>query len=556
MSQGIAELRATTPHAPAMRHRLAVDGRRLTLLLSGSSAIVAVVVLAIVLAGRSGVAPPAEGAAQLVPADALAYIHVSTDPRRPADRQALALAERLPGFARLTQSVTSRVAAIAGGSARTSFDAQIRPWLGREAALAFLDTPTATADSLVVLDVRGRSLARAFVARAGAVNAGGYRGTPLLRNSSGTELAFAKHYLVLGQDAAVRASIDALTGAGGSLASSNAYRRAVNGQPADRVVEAYASGSGLPRVLGAQHNVLGALLPLLSSPALRGVSVALSPTAEGASVRVHSVLDPELARLGGRTTNSFVPTLTHVIPAGSPFVLDLRGLDRAAPRLLAFASALGIGTQIRPLLQRLGSALAAEGVNVPALESIFDGEAAVAATPAPVSGRPPSLTILARTTDPARASELLASLEAPLAQLFAPAAEQAGQAPVFGERQVAGITAHVLSLTPGLQLDYAVFRGLVVISTSLDGIAAIATARHAVTDEQEFRAAFTDRPERLGSLLFFDFSQLLSFGEQTGITRSQRLAALLPDLRRIRAVGLSSTGGEDDSTAELSLQIP
>ena len=64
------------------------------------------------------------------------------------------------------------------------------------------------------------------------------------------------------------------------------------------------------------------------------------------------------------------------------------------------------------------------------------------------------------------------------------------------------------------------------------------------------------RPPRVSSLLFLDFSQLLSLGEQTGLTRSARFATLTPDLERIRAVGLSSTSGEADTTAELSLQIP
>jgi hypothetical protein len=58
------------------------------------------------------------------------------------------------------------------------------------------------------------------------------------------------------------------------------------------------------------------------------------------------------------------------------------------------------------------------------------------------------------------------------------------------------------------------------------------------------------------SVLFLDFSQLLRLGEQTGLTRSAQYNALRPDLQKVRAVGLSSTSGETDSTAELFLQIP
>ena len=57
------------------------------------------------------------------------------------------------------------------------------------------------------------------------------------------------------------------------------------------------------------------------------------------------------------------------------------------------------------------------------------------------------------------------------------------------------------------------------------------------------------------SLLFLDFSQLLSLGEQIGLMGRGRIRALLPDLQKIRTIGLSSTSGEADSTAELSLRI-
>jgi hypothetical protein len=57
------------------------------------------------------------------------------------------------------------------------------------------------------------------------------------------------------------------------------------------------------------------------------------------------------------------------------------------------------------------------------------------------------------------------------------------------------------------------------------------------------------------SLLFLDFSQLLSLGEKMGLTRGARLTAPRPYLAEVRTVGLDSTSGEADTTAELFLQI-
>jgi hypothetical protein len=65
-----------------------------------------------------------------------------------------------------------------------------------------------------------------------------------------------------------------------------------------------------------------------------------------------------------------------------------------------------------------------------------------------------------------------------------------------------------------------------------------------------------ERPDQVTSLLFLDFSQLLRLGEQTGLVHGQRANALLPDLERIRSIGLASTRGEADTNAELFLQIP
>src|SRR5436305_12073351 len=68
----------------------------LSALVLGAAAIVAIAgVLALSLAPSEP--PPATGAAELVPGNALLYLHLSTDASRPAVRRALALSGRLPG---------------------------------------------------------------------------------------------------------------------------------------------------------------------------------------------------------------------------------------------------------------------------------------------------------------------------------------------------------------------------------------------------------------------------------------------------------------------------
>ncbi|HUZ27977.1 MAG TPA: DUF3352 domain-containing protein [Solirubrobacteraceae bacterium] len=537
--------------------------RRLKVVLALSAVIVAAAV-AVALVLGSGDQPPATGAARLVPADALIYVHLSTDVHRPAVKRAISLARRFPDFPLLSGAIQSQLSALLGGPA-----APARRWLGQEAAFALLNTDTATAGSLVVLDVARPRLARQLVAGSGAAADGSYRGTALLRYPSGTELAFVSHYLVAGQAASVRTSIDVAAGRQGSLARSPAYQQAAGDEPSDRVLDAYLSVSGVHRVLTPRSGLLGALGALLEQPALTGVAMSLSAVPPGARVIVRGSLDPTLAKLSGPTPTPFEPTLPGAMPAQGALLLDVSNLVRWAPRVLGATAKVGVAGRVQPLFRRLGSALAAQGVDVHALTGVFSGEAAVAISPSPASAaaraparrRPlrahgPALVIVTRTRDEEATSSLLASLQGPLAQLFPPPALGPGQAPEFSDVPVDGITVHRFVLAPGLELDYAVFRGLVVLATSLPAITGIVHSTRALDSELLYQAALGRRPDQVTSLLFLDFSQLLRLGEQTGLVHGRRATALLPDLERIRSIGLASTRGEADTNAELFLQIP
>lgn len=533
----------------------AVQPLRMFLLLAAA---IVLGVVSLALAVSHEPPPPATGAARVVPSDALLYVHVSTDPGRGPVKQALAVARRLPDFPFGEAVVLDRLDAILTGASGRSvdFSTQVRPWLGREAAFALLNTTTSTAGSLIVLDVRDGRRAHAFVEGSGATASASYRGHALLRYARGTALAFVSHYLVVGQPASVRTAIDASDGAIASLAGSPQYRRAAAGQPTSRVIDAYASADGVRRVLAAQGGLLGALGVLLYQPALTGTSVAISPGSGGLRIRIHDALDPTLARAGAAPGRQFSPTLAGVLPQGTTLLLDVVGLSHVAPHVLNAGAEGGIAGRIGPLLKRLGAALTSEGVDVGPVTGLFAGETAVAVSPpAAGSGHGPALVIVARTRHEEATRQLLAQLETPLAQLFPPPSSGPGQATEFNNVPVAGITAHQLVLAPGLQFDYAVFHGLVVLSTSVQVIGAIARHATSLADAPGFQATLANRPDRVSSLVFLDFSQLLTLAEQTGLVQSGRLATLKADLAKIRAIGLVSTRGEADTTAELTLQI-
>ncbi len=522
------------------------------------------VALAITLSGGLGAGepPPATGAAALVPADALVYVHLSTDSGRPAVGRAARLAARIPGSSLLLSGLSARLGAIlsgAGLAAGFDFTTEVRPWLGKEAAFALLNTQSTTAGSLILLDVSNRKRAQSFLDSSGAQPVREYRGVTELRYRRGTVLAFVSHYLAIGQRASVQSAIDTADGSTPSLRSSRAYQAAASNEPAGRVLDAYVSASGAGRVLAPRTGALGALGGLLAAPDVTGTAISVSAVAGGARVMFHSALDPSPARRASRPP-SFAPTLASALPAGSSLLLDVDGLARAAPVVLSATAAVGVAPRIGPLLQRLGTALKSQGVDLGQALSLFAGETAVAITPAPrvaaPAGSGSALVIVARTAHQDLARALLAGLEGPLAQLFPPPANGPGQAPEWNDVQVAGVSAHQLAIAPGLELDYAVFRGLVVVSTSLRGIAAIAHHGRPLADRPAYLAALGQGPRRVTSLLFANFSQLLNLAEQMGLTRGAQLSPLRPDLERIRTLGLVSSRGEADTTAELILQIP
>jgi hypothetical protein len=517
--------------------------------------VLAVVALTLVLAGAGGSEPPpATGAAALVPSNALLYVHLSTDSTRPAVRRALALLRRLPDHGAALAAIPRRIVDLVGGAAGTNVTA-LTPWLGKEAAFALLNTTGGSAGSLTILDVRNRTRALQFVRSHGGQPATAISGAPVYVYRTGAELAFVGRYLVVGADADVRTAIQVWHGQAPSLAADHTYQRATAGAPDGRVLDAYAPAAGVLRLLDSRSGFLGALGALVSPPSLLGAELTVTPQSPGLAVRIHTALDHATAVADAKHLAPFHPTLAGILPQGSTLMLDARNLSLLAPIVLGATSKIGFYSQIPDLLHRLGGALTATGGNPRTFLDLFTGETAVAL--ASGSGKP-ALVLVTRTSNEQGAREALATVESGLAQVFAPTAgaSASGLAPQLTDVAVAGVDAHQVALGPGLQVDFAVFKGLIVLATSTRGIADVAARVGSLDHAPAYRAVLGAQPNQVTSLGFADFSQLLSLGEQTQLAQSAGYRSLLPELQQIRAVGIDSTRGEDDTTAELFLQIP
>ncbi|MET0254759.1 MAG: hypothetical protein ABW193_03145, partial [Luteibacter sp.] len=179
-----------------------------------------------------------------------------------------------------------------------------------------------------------------------------------------------------------------------------------------------------------------------------------------------------------------------------------------------------------PALQRL---LAAAGTSSATLKplvgqlskpllKVFPGEAAIiltSKTPAPV------LTILAHADDEAAARKALAGLPSAVRKAF----------------------------------STAVWDGKVAVSTDPSGIDAVKADGQHLDDTQNWQKSVGNHPESVSSLLFLDFSRLLTLGEATGLSDSSAYKSAKADLQKVRAIGAVTSGDDSESTAEISLLL-
>lgn len=473
---------------------------------------------------------PADRAARLVPADALAYVHVSTDPGRGEDRRLLRQLSGFPAVAALRERFERLISSRAGGF---DLDRDVRPWLGDEAGLALLDSGGPAANVLLVLAVRDEPKAQGQLLRAAGASGGiDHRGIAV-RRFGGVAAAFVGGFLALGQEAAVKAAVDC-------------HREGENapclgpaaGQPADRALDVRLSRDGVRRVLRPQAGALGALGALLDHPAMERVTVSLVPEESGIRIVARQDRNAEAFR-----TEPFSPELIESVPKGALAYVGLGGLQPAGVLLGAAG-----GTAVVERLQGLVPDIAIARDLVGPLR----GEVALSVTP---SLPAPTITLIARTRDEARTREALGELRGAVAELLSPAgAADGGQVPTFEERRLGKVTAYALSLGPGSEVLYAVFDGRLVVSTAAAGIQRVADGGASLRGDPRFDRT-TELPDSAEAVLFLDLAQLLTLGEQAGLDPTA-LQPIRDDLRRVRVLSAVARRDGPDTTAELFLEIP
>jgi hypothetical protein len=544
--------------------RLSPESRR-RLPLAAGAALLAALLLALVapdlpcrLPGGES-CPPGDDAAELVPADALAYAHVNLDPETEQYRLARASAASAPLL--FGQITTRALAQIPGPQGRPpEFGDGIAPWFGGEAAIAVLGAGAGAATQVELLEAGDEEGAARYAdsIAAGRVQGEEYRGIEIETDQRGLATASVEGFLAIGRPEALRAVIDVATGAEGAgrLAADATAGELRDELPEQRLADAYLSQDGVVGLAG-DRGALGSLAPLASPGASRGAAAALTATEGGFELAVRSELDPERAGSAPGFFAAFPPfdpSLPELLPARSLAYLGFGDPGATVRALVSQASAQAPG--IAAGFERLVTSLRREG-DVDLERDLLDAlgsEAALVVGAPPAAAARPYLELVTAGVDEQRARRALGALQGPLADAVDPGSDL--QAPVFGEREIAGVEARSLQVSPTVELTTAVFGGLAVIATDPAALGALATDQDRLADSDLYGRATDELGEDEGSLLgYLDLGALVAIGERLGLAEDPAYVTFAAEFRRLEGFGLAVSSSDEMLSTDARLLL-
>ena len=487
---------------------------------------------------------PDDDAEELVPAEALAYLHANLDPETEDYERATEVAERVPV---VSGQVIDRVLAGLPGpvGARLDFESDVRPWFGGEAAIVLLPAARRP-EQAVLLEVAEADGAEDFANQisVGVGTTEDHEGVELSLDLRGIATAQTDGFLIVGEKAGVEAVIDTATAAEGaeSLAGDATAVAVREELPEHRFAEAYLSREGVQELVAGARGALASLSPLVGPGATRGAAASLTATEDaGLELAVRSVLDPDRAESAPGFFAAFPrfdPELPERLADDSLAYLGFDEPRATIGALLAQAGAQapGVAAGFRALAEDLRDS----GIDIERdLLDALGGEAAFALAPQPPEAGAafPFLEFVADDVDEDAARRALAALQVPLAESVDPGAS--GQAPVFGQSEAGGVETRSLRISPTVELTYAVFDGLAAIVTDPEGIEQLAGDEAGLDENEDFERATEGYDDDVSLLGYFDLAELVALGERLGLAEDPLYATFAGEFRRLDALGLA-----------------
>ena len=501
--------------------------------------------------------PPADDAIHLVSQDALAYVHLNVDPDTEQYEEAAKVSERVPGIIKQASAlVLSQLPGPDGAS--PDFERDIEPWFGGEAALALLPAGGGSLGELVQLfevsDDRG---AREFAdsIAGGTPRSTTYREVEVRVDRRGLATALVAGFLVIGTTNGVRDVIDADSGAKGtgSLAGDKKASAARDGLPDKRLADIYLSQDGIAELVANPRGPLSTLATVINPDASQGAAAALVAGDDGLDLDLRSELDPRRAKSRPGFFSafpSFEPGLPASLPVDSLGYVGIGNPGRTLSSLLKQASASepGLAAAVGDLLERVRK-LGEVDLQKDLLPSL-GSEAAIALQQAQ---RIPFLELIAADVDADRASAALARLQVPIAQALNPST--ALQAPVIREREVGGLTANSVRLSPTVDLTYAIEGSTLVIATDPAAVEQLASGDGGLDGEELFDRATDGFPSEVSMLGYLNLEGLVELGESAGLSEDPAYLSFASEIQQLQALGLAVQSSPDELSTDARLIV-
>lgn len=506
--------------------------------------------------------PPPDDAVALVPADVAAYVHANLDAETDQFESAAELAGKLPELRASASSLLSLAADRA-----IDYERDVRPWSGGELAVV-LDADGLEISRMLMFEVADEAGALDFARRilGPGVSSSEVDGTSVDSDRDGLSAAILDGFLLIGPDQLVRAAIE--LDPGDALPADPAADAARDALPDDALLDAYLSAD-FAATLGRRRD-LGPFDTFVDSDASEGVAAALGFDSEGVDLAVRSIQDPERAEAAPDFFSAlplFEPELTERVNSDALVYLGVGDPGESAGTLVgqAAATAPDLFDGLKSFNRRLrrGGGVDIERDVLPLLE----GEAALTVEPQEPpgedeAGQPspgvigdtdiPYLALLATGVDAEEAARDLAELQVPIAESVDPSA---GQAPVFGSREIGGVTAQSLRLSPVVDLTYATFDDELIVGTSPAAVERAVGDGEPLADGEIYERVTSGFPDQVSIILYLDFRDLLSFGERLFLAEDPAYARFAGDLRTLEAAALAVTRTRTELATDLRVTV-
>lgn len=354
--------------------------------------------------------------AQAFPASTVAFLDANIDESSTAWKQLLTLARRFPSWPKAAGQIEKQMNEQSGDGGPTI--AQVRSWLGSEAAVGVLDVPADGSDPtiLVFAEVRDRAqLEAAFKKDKDARDLGKHGDYDLFESKDKSIIGISADTLLLsGSRAPVEAAIDRLGGTGDKLSDVAAFQDTLASLSTDNILVAYAPGSVLPKLvaLGRRNdptdqtkNVsqgqFDQIIQKLGN--VRSLGFSLGATDKGLRIRGTTLLEDG----AGDLPAAYTPELLGRVPANSWFAASFGDLGKSAKS--AADQALSSNPDAQKQVDQVEAVL---GIKLDDVYALISGEHALYAGP----GAPVSAGLILHPPDPERGATTLRALTKLLTQ--------------------------------------------------------------------------------------------------------------------------------------------